>query len=58
MPKSANRTRPKHSVHIRINLDTHEVLRSHAASRQLSTAWVINDILDRAAKVLKANAPG
>lgn len=51
--KSAAPTKPKHSVHIRLDLDTFEVLRSYAASRGVSIASIIHDVLGRAANVIK-----
>lgn len=55
MPKSEHKTKPKHSVHVRLDLDTFETLRDYAAKRKLSVSWVINDTLSRAARIIRSS---
>jgi predicted DNA binding CopG/RHH family protein len=51
--KSELQTRPKHSVHTRMDLDVFETIRDYASARGLSVSSVINDVLARAAKAMR-----
>jgi len=50
---SKHQTGPKHSVHMRIDFDTFDVIRSYASSQGKSVAKVTNEILGSAARIIK-----
>ena len=47
-------TRPKHTVNMRLDFDTYDVLRNYAISRDRSLSFVINRVLSLAAKQIEA----
>ena len=52
MPILTRTSRPKHSVHVRMDLEVYKTVRDYAKQRNLSVSWVINDVLSRAARAM------
>lgn len=44
--------KPRHSVNLRLDLDTYTRLKAYAESRDRSITWLINQLLARAAEHL------
>jgi len=50
------KAKPKHSVHVRMDYETFTIIQQYAEEHNRSMSWVINNVLDRAAKAMKAVA--
>lgn len=52
MPSLKPEVKLKHSVHLRVDFDTFEVLKSHALKQGRSLSSVVNEVLAAAARVI------
>ena len=52
MPSLRQQVKVKHSVHLRVDLGTFEILKAHALKQERSLSSVINEVLAAAARVI------
>lgn len=47
-------TRPKHTINMRLDFDTYDILRQYAISRDRSLSFVLNRVLGVAARQIES----
>ena len=57
MPVLKEQVKLKHSVHMRLDYQTFETLKTYALEREQSLSAVINGILGKAARVIETSNP-